>query len=216
MASEFRIKGENEGNPVVKEQHLNRALSEYERGLKIYDKDPEIYFNLGITYADMGQKDKAIQAYTKSLELRPSYGGSRNNLGVFYFNDKNYTKALECFQGILKYDTLYADAWSNSGACYENTGRHKEAMVAFKKAASLNKDNFAVYENMARSSNALHDSVAVVEYSNSANSIRERLSRIKPGPVAPADYSFKPVILLLIATLLGFILIIYRAGKQIA
>jgi tetratricopeptide (TPR) repeat protein len=214
VASEFRVKGENEGNPVVKEQHLNRALSEFGKGLKIYDKDPEIYFNMGITYADGGQKNKAIEAYTKSLELRPSYSGSRNNLGVFYFNDKNYVKALECFEGIIKYDSVYADAWSNIGACYENTGRHQEALNAFKKAAKLNPDNSAVYENMSRSSLAIHDSVAAQEYSNSAGLIRDRLSRIKPGPVAPADFSFKPVVLLLLATLFGLILLVFQARKQ--
>ncbi len=215
VASEFRVKGENEGNPVVREQHLNHALTEYDKGLKIYDKDPEIYFNLGITYAAMGQKAKAIEAYNKTLELRPSFGGARNNLGVYYFNDKNYDKAIDYFQGILKYDSLYADAWSNTGACFENTGRHKEALQAFEKAAKLNKDNPAVYENMARSSLAMKDSAAAVDYQRSASLIRERLAAL-PVPVAPGDYSFKPVVLLLVITFLGFVLIVYRAGKETA
>ncbi|HEV7232290.1 MAG TPA: tetratricopeptide repeat protein [Bacteroidia bacterium] len=213
VASESRSKGEAEGNPVVKDQELQKALTEYQRGLKIWDQDAEIYFNMGITYAAMGQKDKAIEYYNKTLALRPSYGGARNNLGVFYFNDRDYPKALECFQGILKYDSLYSDAYSNIGATYENTGRHKEALEYFAKAARLNKDSYGAYENMARSSMAMHDSAAARDYTASANLIRERLSKIKPA-FSPADYSFKPVVFLVLLTFAGLIILVYRASKE--
>jgi len=215
VASEYRVKGEAEGNPVAREQFLNTALREYERGLKIWDKDPEVYFNVGITYAAMGRKDKAIEYYNKALEIRPSYGGARNNLGVFYFNDKNYDKALECFKGTVKYDSLYTDAYANIGAVYENTGKHKEALEEFQKAIHLNKDAFSVYENMSRTSAAMHDSAAAKDYASTANMIKERLSKIKPM-LAEGEYKFGSVTKLIIATLICFLLLCYRARKMSA
>jgi tetratricopeptide (TPR) repeat protein len=212
VASENRVKGEAEGNPVVREQFLNTALLEYQRGLKIWDKDPEVYFNVGITYAAMGQTDKAIEAYNKAIELRPSYGGARNNLGVYYFNDKKYDKALECFKGVVKYDSLYTDAYANIGAVYENTGKHKEALEEFKKAIALNKDAYTVYENMSRTSASLHDSASAKDYANSASLIKDRLSKVKPM-MGESEYKFSPVTKLIIVTLFCFIFVVYRARK---
>jgi tetratricopeptide (TPR) repeat protein len=215
VASEYRVKGEGEGNPVAREQFLATAIREYEKGLKIWDKDPEIYFNMGITYADQGKRDKAIEAYNKTLELRPSYGGARNNLGVFYFNDHKYDKALEYFTGVTKYDSLYTDGYANTGACYENTGRHAEAMEQFKKAVKINPDAYSVYENMSRTSLAMKDTATARDYSATANLIKDRLSKNKPM-LGEDGYSFKPVVKLITAMILMLGFILYQTRKRIA
>jgi len=215
VASEYRSKGENEGNPVVREQFLNTAVKEYQEGIKIWDKDPEVFFNLGIAYMAMGQKDKALEAYNKSLEIRPSYGGARNNLGVYYFNAHDYGKALECFKGVVKYDSLYADAYANIGAVYENTGKHQEAMEEFRKAIHINKDAYAVYENMSRTSKAMQDSVSAAEYANTANEIKDRLSKVKPM-LAEGQYPTGPVTRLIIVTLICFVGLIYYQSRKTA
>jgi tetratricopeptide (TPR) repeat protein len=212
VASEARAQGEVEQNPMVKEQLLNKSLLEYSNGLKIWDKDPEIYFNMGIACAAMGQKDKAIAYYNKALELRPSYGGARNNIGVYYFNEKNYPKALETFQTIVKYDSLYADAYSNIGACYENTGHHAEALIAFKKAAALNPQSYGVYENMARTAIAMRDSVSARSYTTSASLIKEKIEK-NTKALSAGVYTMRPVTLLLLLNMTGFIIFVYRSQK---
>jgi tetratricopeptide (TPR) repeat protein len=210
VASEARAQGEVEQNPLVKEQLLNKSLLEYGNGLKIWNKDPEIFFNMGIACAAMGQKDRAIAYYNKALELRPSYGGARNNIGVYYFNEKNYPKALETFQTIVKYDSLYSDAYSNIGACYENTGRHAEALSAFKKAAALNPQGYGVYENMSRTAIAMRDSASARSYAASANLIKEKIAKNNKA-LSAGVYTMKPVTLLLLLTLTGFIIFVYRS-----
>jgi tetratricopeptide (TPR) repeat protein len=214
VASEKRIMGEREGNPMVRQPLLNEAIDEYERGLKIYDKDPEIYFNIGITYADLGNREKAEEYYNKCLALRPSYGGARNNLGVYYFNDKNYEKALECFKGVVKYDSAYADAYSNIGACYDNTGLHKEAMEEFKLAAKFNKDGAGIYDNLSRTSLFLNDSVSARAYSDSANQIRLRLDLLNRQIPRDDKYPFTPVTVLILLTLVGFVVSIYISSSK--
>jgi tetratricopeptide (TPR) repeat protein len=214
VASEFRVAAEAQGNPIARADTLNKAIHEYEAGLKIYDKDPEIYFNMGICYADGGQKEKAIEMYTKTLDLRPSYGGARNNLGVYYFNDKKYDKALDCFQTVVKYDSLYSDAYANIGACYENTGRHAEAIEQFKKAAKLNENNYSAYENMSRSSLALHDTAAAKDYTSTAVMIKEKQSKIKPF-AREGEFPFAPVSKMLVVTCLIFGVICYTQANKI-
>lgn len=44
--------------------------------------NPEIYFNLGVGSAEVGEMDKAIEFYIKALELRPDYEVALINLAV--------------------------------------------------------------------------------------------------------------------------------------
>ncbi|MFI5149531.1 MAG: tetratricopeptide repeat protein [Bacteroidia bacterium] len=214
VASEQRIRGEREGNPPVKQQFLDEAIKEYKRGLEIYDKDPEIYFNIGITYADMGRRDSAEHYYNKCLALRPSYGGARNNLGVYYFNDKKYEKALEYFKGVVKYDTTYADAYSNIGACYDNTGMHREALDEFKLAAKYNKEGYSIYDNMARTSLFLHDSALSRAYTDTSVQIKTRLElRNRQMPQTDA-FPFTPVSVLIFLTIAGFGISVYFSRNK--
>ncbi|MAP81099.1 MAG: hypothetical protein CL526_08415 [Aequorivita sp.] len=44
--------------------------------------NPELYFNLGISNDQLGNKDKALQYYKKALELRPDYEGALINVAA--------------------------------------------------------------------------------------------------------------------------------------
>ncbi len=44
--------------------------------------NPEIYFNLGVGSAEIGQKEKALEYYKKALELRPNYEAALINIAV--------------------------------------------------------------------------------------------------------------------------------------
>lgn len=45
-------------------------------------ENPEIYFNLGVGSAEIGNKEKAIEYYNKALELNPDYDAALINISV--------------------------------------------------------------------------------------------------------------------------------------
>lgn len=45
-------------------------------------KDPNLYFNLGVTSAQSGQNDEAMQYYKKTVELDPKYANAYYNMGI--------------------------------------------------------------------------------------------------------------------------------------
>src|SRR5690606_35978881 len=51
--------------------------------------NPEIYFNLGVGSGEIGEKEKAIQYYTKALELKPDYEGALINISVLKLSSED-------------------------------------------------------------------------------------------------------------------------------
>ncbi len=55
-----------------------RTLWEYEA--RIHPASELAYYNLGIIYAGAGEREKAVAAYSKALDLKPQFWQARNNL----------------------------------------------------------------------------------------------------------------------------------------
>jgi tetratricopeptide (TPR) repeat protein len=49
------------------------ALRCYQTALDLAPANEKIYFNLGLLYFDLGNRDKAIQAMQTALRLRPDF-----------------------------------------------------------------------------------------------------------------------------------------------
>lgn len=172
VGSECRVKGEAEPDPVKRGDYFKKSVEEYYKGIAIYSEDAEIWYNLGVTYFDMGDTANARKVYAKAIELRPNYNMALNNTGVLYFNMKNYDKALQYFTKIIETDTLFNDAYGNIGAVYHNKGDYSTAAKFYEKALSKNPYNKSTLSNMALVYKALGDTIK-------ANSCLQRAADIQ-------------------------------------
>jgi tetratricopeptide (TPR) repeat protein len=53
------------------------------------------HYNLGNTYKERGEWERAAEAYRMAIAVNPSYEGSHNNLGLVHFHRGEYEKAEE-------------------------------------------------------------------------------------------------------------------------
>jgi tetratricopeptide (TPR) repeat protein len=82
---------------------LDGAKDQYEEASKLNDKDAVTFNNLGNTYRDLQQTDKAISAYKKAIELNPKAINSYSNLGnVQLYSKNNSQDAIVTYNGGLK------------------------------------------------------------------------------------------------------------------
>jgi tetratricopeptide (TPR) repeat protein len=99
-----------------------------------------IITNIGYVSQDRGDFDKAIECFTKSMELEEELGNrsgiafSFNNLGVAYENKGTISKALECYNESLKLREELGDKYSiatslnNIAGIYHNQGNVPKAI----------------------------------------------------------------------------------------
>jgi len=91
------------------------ATRNYDRavkGLESFTKENPDYsdgfYLLGNAYFADDQREKAIEAYSKCLELSPRFVKARYNLGIIHVLNKNKTAALEQYNALLSLDQALA------------------------------------------------------------------------------------------------------------
>ena len=171
VASEYRELGEKEPDGVKRMQELNYALQEYKKGIEIYAEDQEVWYNMGVTYYDMGDTANARQVYAKALAINPNYTIALNNTGVIYFAGHNYPMAMQCFNKILATDSTFFDAFGNLGACYHNMGNFEKATYYYQKVLARNPRNKSMLNNIALAYRQMGDTVKATAYMQKAAAI---------------------------------------------
>jgi len=87
---------------VKQNNYWHDDVAFYETTVKYKPNTPRIYYNLGLTYGNLGRYKEAIQQYQKALELNPNYFLAQNNIAVMYYYEKQYTLAIKHADQALK------------------------------------------------------------------------------------------------------------------
>lgn len=89
------------------------------------------WYNEGVDYHDRYLYDKAIEAYTKAIELDNQEIDAYYNIGVAYDDQKLYDQALVYYNKTIAMDVRYYDAYYNKAIVLEHLGRPAEAKAAY-------------------------------------------------------------------------------------
>ena len=76
------------------------------------------YFNRGNAYYILGQHQKAIDDYTRAIELDPKLAEAYCNRGIAYSNLGQYQKAIDNFTRAIKLNPKHAFAYYIRGVTY--------------------------------------------------------------------------------------------------
>ncbi len=124
--------------------------------LKINQKqDFHSYSQLGIQAQEVGDYEKAVELFKKSIELKKDYFKSWLNLGACYLKLNNL---IEAEHALLKAASLNPDDYAphnNIGIVYSKLNKPEMAIKEFLKAIELNPESANSYFNLGLA----HDSI---------------------------------------------------------
>ncbi|MGD2294508.1 MAG: sulfatase-like hydrolase/transferase [Candidatus Aminicenantes bacterium] len=118
--------------------NLERALEAFNIALRIDDRFPIVYSNLGTLYFYAYQRgqnpqdlQKSKQNYQKALELDPYYGAAYYGLGRIQLQLRDFDKAIELLNKSLELKSGIADALYFLGIAYLEKGNKSKALIYF-------------------------------------------------------------------------------------
>ncbi len=91
------------GVAYAKTRDFDRALTDFNKALKLKPDFANAYCNRGIVYGKKGDQDKAINDFTNAIRLRKGYGQAYFNRGVAYSHKGEEAKAGEDFENARKF-----------------------------------------------------------------------------------------------------------------
>nr|QNO55523.1 photosystem I assembly protein Ycf3 [Methanosarcinales archaeon ANME-1 ERB7] len=109
--------------------------------------EAEKWFNRAYDENQKGNRENAIEYYTRAIELNPEYAKAYNNRGTVYGYIKEYEKAISDYNKAIELNPEYADAYNNRGNVYGYIKEYEKAISDFNKAIELNPEYAIAYNN---------------------------------------------------------------------
>jgi len=106
------------------------------------------HYNLGVTAAQQGRPDEAIEHYLQALRAKPSMVGAHVNLGALFWGQGRGADAVGQFYEALRYDPLNVTAHVNLGVDLSVLGRSDEAALHYEEALRIDPDNSQARNNL--------------------------------------------------------------------
>ncbi|HTD99229.1 MAG TPA: tetratricopeptide repeat protein [Mucilaginibacter sp.] len=185
--SKAEVEAEKVALAPTAEKYLNLSLDYYQEGnypqsiaaageaIKLKGNYADAYNNIGCAYNALNQFDKATEALTKALAIKPDYELAKNNLALtkshripagqivgtrqsaeeyvnqslMYFNQKQYALCIAACESALALKPDYDLAYNNLCATYNKLGMWDNAIEMAEQGLKINPNNALLKNNLA-------------------------------------------------------------------
>ena len=121
-----------------------------ERGMQLEERDPVA----------------AIDAYRRSLRLRPECTEAWINLGRLFAESGDALAAHDCFRSALELDPAEATAYYNLGVLAQDAGKEADAIALYRRALEIDPHLAEAHYNLATLFDRSGDSRAAIRHIN--------------------------------------------------
>jgi tetratricopeptide (TPR) repeat protein len=105
-------------------------------------------FREGTSFGRRGQYEKAVQAYSKAIELNPKYTKAYTFRGLTYLELGNFTDAIKDLDKVIALDPT-AYSYRTRADVYARNGYLDKAIMDYDKVLELNTRSASGYRNRA-------------------------------------------------------------------
>jgi tetratricopeptide (TPR) repeat protein len=163
------------------------ALAELQKIATSNSYDPIGFYNLGNSFARLGETESAIKAYRTAIEQRKGkYSRASNNLGVLLLRVGSWDEAYDALISALKVEGFrYAEASYNLGRLYSARGQRDLAAREWRRALVVEPQHDAAAQALARVGS---DEKIVIESKPSESKVVDEKAAAVVGPtLAPVS-----------------------------
>ena len=134
------------------------------------------YNNRGVAYHELKQYERAIEDFSKAIELNPNLADGYYNRGFTYHELKQYERAIEDYNKAIELNPKYAVAYNNRRNAYGEIKEHERAIEDYNKAIELNPKYAVAYNNRGNAYHELKQYERAIEDYNKAIELNPNLA----------------------------------------
>jgi tetratricopeptide (TPR) repeat protein len=124
------------GDALYESEMFNESITAYNNSIDLIPL-AIAYNNRGNTYARLNEQERAIEDYSKAIELNPNFADAYNNRGSAYAGLNEHRRAIEDYNKAIELNPNYAKAYYNRGTAYYGLNEHEQAIEDYNKAIAL-------------------------------------------------------------------------------
>ena len=157
-------------------------LGRFDQALSMLAEDPlknnpRTYYLQGIALESTGKLEKAIQAYSKCLELDPNFAEALNNRAVVHGTLNQLDLAIQDLKKAVEISPSDPFAWTNLGLAVHESGKFQDAIQHYNQAAGLESSDPEVFFQRGNSYLALKDHPLAIADFNRAIALDPQFSQ---------------------------------------
>ncbi|HEX2270932.1 MAG TPA: tetratricopeptide repeat protein [Pyrinomonadaceae bacterium] len=136
---------------LVNTGHRSEALKELHAIASSEVFDPQGFYNLGNSFARLGETEAALTAYRRAIEQRRGkYSRALNNMGVVLLRAGRWDEAYDSLIAALQIERFrYAEASYNLGRVYAARGQSDLAAREWRRALRVDPEHDAAKQALA-------------------------------------------------------------------
>src|SRR5271165_1121279 len=153
-ASELRVpadakKSFMKGMQALYRHDYQKAAELFEKATVAYSQYDAAYDNLGATFMQLGQTDKAREAFERAVQLNDKNADADRNYARLLITDHDYTRALDLLQKSLTIDPQNPSAFTLLSIAQFKSGDVDGALQSALKVHQLSHEGYAVAHYVA-------------------------------------------------------------------
>ncbi len=126
-----------EGKQAEAQPLYLKAQAEFERCVEISPQDLTSWRNLALVYQQLGQTEKALQAYQTAVQIKPDDVAARQLLATLYLQMGRPLEAIAQYEAIVKLTPNDVALLKNLALLYRDTGQRAKALEIAQRALQL-------------------------------------------------------------------------------
>lgn len=157
-----------------------QAETSFTKATVYQPQNPEVWFNLGISYSAREMFSQALPCYKKSiLHASGIHVEAYHNLGSCLLSLQQHAEAAEVFRGLLRLHES-ADLQALLGLAQQGLEDYRAAIAAYDFAQKLGMDNYTINLNLGICHFKLENFVQAIHFTQNAIAL-------KPGDATAED-----------------------------
>lgn len=138
------------GNNYFLQEKYQNAIDVFNNFIEAYPDQVEGYYNLGLIYNNLTQKEIAFENFYKAYEINETYVPALYHIGYYYYENENYEESLKFFNNLTNIEKKDDKIFYTLAELKYKIKEYKSAEEDLEQAIKINKENPDYYFLMAK------------------------------------------------------------------